>query len=517
MRLRTSGRGSLVLAFLTIVIVAGADLLAQGSWVMVNSMPTARWRAQVFSINGSVFVTGGNSTVNSKAVERYFPNNDSWGLMPDSHHSQYGAAIGVVGGSMFAAGGSINASPAASNDVWRFTPFGFNVSPLWQPVADMPVARNGAVGAVLDDHRFYVAGGITGGGNVTPVHVYDPATNIWNFGGIMPIGVSFAGSAVVNNRWYIFGGFPGNVSPAGNVTPPGNWTQIYEPGVGWKFGEPMPTSRYDLAVTAVDNLIYAIGGRDAAGGTLDTVEAFDTATGQWQKVESLPRPRSALGAVTVNGFVYAIGGRTESLFQSDLNERFSLNITPGVTVDAGPDQTVTSNLLAYADISLNASSPTATSYQWTTGDALLGSSPTLNTPQVIGMRTYTVTVLDQFNQSASDSVTVTVLLPTAEVGPAGPPGPKGDTGEKGDPGAPGEKGERGEKGDKGDRGEMGPPGPPGPRGESGIVPGGLLFLPQGVAPPPGYILIGSFDQQLKPAAADAKGNLKVTINVWRKN
>ena len=337
---------------------------------MVNSMPTPRWRAQVFSINGSVFVTGGNSTVNSRAVERYFPNADSWGGFPDSHHTQYGAAIGVVFGSMYAAGGSINGSPNASNDMWRFTPFNGSPNP-WTPVADMPVARNGAVGAVLDDNHFYVAGGISGG-NVTPVHVYSPATNLWNFAGTMPIGVSLAGSAVVNNRWYISGGFPGNVSPSnpGNGSP-GNWTQIFEPGVGWKLGPAMPTPRYDLAVTAVGKVIYAIGGRDG-GGTLDMVEAFDTSTSQWQKVESLPRPRSALGAVTVNGLVYAIGGRTESLFESDLNERFTPgNITPGPTVDAGPDQTVTSNLLAYADVSLNASSATAVSYEWTSGDALV--------------------------------------------------------------------------------------------------------------------------------------------------
>jgi hypothetical protein len=145
----------------------------------------------------------------------------------------------------------------------------------------------------------------------------------------------------------------------------------------------------------------------------------------------------------------------------------------------------------------------------------VGSGPSLIVQQSVGVRTYTVTVYDQFNRGASDSVTVTVLLPTAEIGPAGPPGPKGDKGDKGDRGETGPAGPAGLQGPIGPIGPIGPAGPQGPPGQ-GIVRGGLLYLPQGVAPPPGFILIGTFEQHLKPAG-DAKGNIKLTINVWQKH
>lgn len=56
-----------------------------------------------------------------------------------------------------------------------------------------------------------------------------------------------------------------------------------------------------------DGRLYVIGGRDALGELLGSVEAYDAATNRWTEVESIA-PRWLLGAATHAGRLWAIGG-----------------------------------------------------------------------------------------------------------------------------------------------------------------------------------------------------------------
>ena len=70
----------------------------------------------------------------------------------------------------------------------------------------------------------------------------------------------------------------------------------------------MPTARSDLGVTGVDGILYAIGGWGGGSGVLDTVESYNTATGQWAALTSMPTARAGLAVTGVDGILYAIGG-----------------------------------------------------------------------------------------------------------------------------------------------------------------------------------------------------------------
>ncbi len=90
-------------------------------------------------------------------------------------------------------------------------------------------------------------------------------------------------------------------------------------------------------------------------------------------------------------------------------------------------------------------------------------------------------------------------------GPQGPPGEKGATG----PAGP-----QGPTGTTGPQGLIGPMGLMGPRGE-GLVPGSLLHLIAGIAPPPGYVFVLTYE--LKGKDASGKGaEVKVNVNVYQK-
>ncbi len=81
----------------------------------------------------------------------------------------------------------------------------------------------------------------------------------------------------------------------------------------WTTMSPMPTARRELAVGAVNGILYAIGGRTGNSSTgLGTVEAYDPATNMWTTKAPMPTPRSRLGIGVVNGILYAVGGRGTS-------------------------------------------------------------------------------------------------------------------------------------------------------------------------------------------------------------
>lgn len=72
----------------------------------------------------------------------------------------------------------------------------------------------------------------------------------------------------------------------------------------WMTAKDMPTGRYQLASSVVDDKIYVVGGSDK----LKTNECFNTTTGEWNTKAEMPTGRHYLAAETVNGTIYAMGG-----------------------------------------------------------------------------------------------------------------------------------------------------------------------------------------------------------------
>lgn len=76
----------------------------------------------------------------------------------------------------------------------------------------------------------------------------------------------------------------------------------------WTTRAPMITPRAALKATAVNGIIYAIGGNRATNFFRATVEAYDPTTNTWSSRRALPEQLQPTGATTLNGKIYVAGG-----------------------------------------------------------------------------------------------------------------------------------------------------------------------------------------------------------------
>ncbi|NXV04871.1 KLH18 protein, partial [Cettia cetti] len=60
--------------------------------------------------------------------------------------------------------------------------------------------------------------------------------------------------------------------------------------------------------TSIAGLIYAVGGLNSAGDSLNVVEVFDPVANRWEKCQPMGTARSRVGVAVLNGLLYAIGG-----------------------------------------------------------------------------------------------------------------------------------------------------------------------------------------------------------------
>jgi N-acetylneuraminic acid mutarotase len=69
-----------------------------------------------------------------------------------------------------------------------------------------------------------------------------------------------------------------------------------------------------MGVAAVEGKVYVVGGFDASGTPVATVEAYDPGADRWTQRASLPAPLHHVNVATVGSKLYVVGGLTGSSF-----------------------------------------------------------------------------------------------------------------------------------------------------------------------------------------------------------
>ena len=128
---------------------------------------------------------------------------------------------------------------------------------------------------------------------------------LWARKTIIPTSRFEVGVTAAGGKIYVLGGEAFG-KPASGLN------QQYNPSTNrWRDLAPIPHETSHVGVAALDGQIYAMGGNTAVPevGPLDLAFEYDIAKDVWRKLPSLSSPRGSIGVVALEGKIHVIGGR----------------------------------------------------------------------------------------------------------------------------------------------------------------------------------------------------------------
>lgn len=243
-------------------------------------------------------------TDETPSTETPTPTTRAWRRIGDAAGAaRQEVAAAVVGGRAYIVGGLLE--NGATKEVQAFDPS----DSTWNSIPDLPIAIHHAMAAELKGALVVMGGfvGDLGGAATGRVFILEnPASPSaeWREGPSLrrPRG---AGTAVtVSDRVVVLGG----ISSGGHVAP----VEIFD-GQTWRDGARIPSLRDHLAAGTDGRIVYVAGGR-RSGGHFDTFESYDVAGNRWERLEPMPTARSGLGAALVGRTFVTVGGEGPRIF-----------------------------------------------------------------------------------------------------------------------------------------------------------------------------------------------------------
>ena len=187
----------------------------------------------------------------------------------------------------------------------------------WQVVSQLPTQRYDFSTVVVDNKVYLIGGNLfenqNGPFGLSTVEVYDPQTNTWERLAEMSTHRASPGTAVVDGKIYVFGGYNG-IDNRGENFKVLDVVEMYDPQTDiWVRKQDMPIPRYIFGVGVVADKIYAIGGTNFLDlnnpWRFNLVEVYDPITDIWAKRANMPTRRDFLSVEVVGEVIYALGGR----------------------------------------------------------------------------------------------------------------------------------------------------------------------------------------------------------------
>jgi len=279
---------------------------AQGAWITKAGLIHSRSEVAVGEVNGKMYVLGGyaDGNVAQPLNEEYDPARDMWReRAPLPRGGNHIAAVGLDG-KLYAIGGFTEQNANAFADVSAYDPTTDKWSsraPLPQPLASMAV--------VAVDGVIHAVGGATGttaeNRHTIAVHyVYDPHTDKWTDSTPLPFPREHLNLIALNEKLYAIGGrienFSQNVQTIFSL-------DLHEQNAKWRTLPLMPVPRSGTQAAVLDGKIFVFGG-EKFGGVFNNTEMFDPVTERWSELTPMPVGRHGTGAVTLGNMIYIPAG-----------------------------------------------------------------------------------------------------------------------------------------------------------------------------------------------------------------
>jgi len=227
------------------------------TWVFKRDMPTPRSNFGIAVFQNKIYCIGGAGGVN----EVYNPDTDTWENKTAMPTSRTYLDANVVDGRIYLIGGFIpDTRPGYEGGGDRVT-----INEVYDPINDSwttakPMPMVGTGYSALIDNKIHFIGGYDTESKTLLHQVYDPKTDTWS-NGAPPSSIDDGAAAATTGinaakRIYVFGNISGQWEDE-----PSNTVRVYNPVTDkWTFGANMPVQRYDFAVAVVNDVFYVIGG-----------------------------------------------------------------------------------------------------------------------------------------------------------------------------------------------------------------------------------------------------------------
>ncbi|KOU16259.1 Kelch repeat-containing protein [Streptomyces sp. WM6368] len=353
-----------ILALAPLLALSATAATAQGVWVTVPNMPTARsflatasahcpegLRGKcVYAVGGQV---GSDAPVAVNKFEAYSPAAGTWATLPPLKTARTNLAAttapcpdGVKGDCVYAIGGStLTGSPLTTVEAYS------TETNAWLTLKSMPTRRQLLAAATapcpdglgLRGTCVYAFGGADAA-TLSTVEAYSPATDTWATLPTLQTARNGHGGAAAPCPGAL--GLRGTcvyaISGSGDLTS----VEVYSPVLNaWQYAAEIPTPRNNFGTAAApcpdglsDGCVYTVG-----GGTfvedLIVVEAYTPVTNAWVTLPTLPTGRFGLSSAAAHcpknkhrDCVYAVGGFAGA--PTGITETFA--IEPGPAAPSKP-------------------------------------------------------------------------------------------------------------------------------------------------------------------------------------
>jgi uncharacterized repeat protein (TIGR03803 family) len=339
--------------------------LPAGGWTEEAPLPVALYGSVAASLNGTLYVAGGNNGGNPyttatvfSTLYAYNPIANTWSsraAMPDIRYTSDG--MEVISNQLYVPGGWTQVNPALPHDnLWTYDPVSnaWSIKAGFPPMNGNPGLSGNCAGGVING-KLYVQTSEDGwDGYYNFLHVYNPANNTWTQLANSPASHAAPGFGVISNKFYVVGG--------NNSSGTTGELDVYDPASSaWTTKRSMPTPINNPASAVLNGKLYLIGGSDAFGNITNIVQVYDPATDTWTTNTPMPTRRGSATAAVWNGTIYVIGGYNGTNAVA-VNEAFMPVVIPPTITNQPPS--ITSSSGATTTLSVNASGTPPFVYQW---------------------------------------------------------------------------------------------------------------------------------------------------------
>ncbi len=265
----------------------------------MTSLPLLSGNGVAGNVGGKFYVVTPADGYSGK--KRFFHsydfNSNSWQRLSDTPEVFWDSAAGVIGGTLYIAGGA--AENSATNSLWAYD----TSAGAWSRKASMPTARNGSTAVVLNG-RLFVIGGADGTNVLRAVESYDPASDRWQTETPLRTPRMYFGAAVLEGEIFIVGGgmkFGGASNHLATV-------ESWRPGQAWVTQPPLLTPVSGAFVAAVGDTLYVAGGKAAFSDT-DELQTYPLLRRGWIHTRPMPEVRyQGSGALVQDEKLFLFGG-----------------------------------------------------------------------------------------------------------------------------------------------------------------------------------------------------------------